>query len=206
MQERKITNRAQRAQETKEKIYESAKYLFGKYAVDEVTINSIVERAGVAKGSFYVHFDSKDTLIASLVSDYVKRVDTDYQTYLASLSDDIKISEVFMLMIGKIADVISETIGCDAMKALYKVHLSKDANTSAALDYNRDVYKIFNYLLTKGIEQGEFRSDISVDTLTRHYIVAFRGICYEWCVRYPNYNLKQQALEHFKICIAGIII
>ena len=36
--------------------------LLGKYPIDAITINNIVESAGVAKGSFYNHFTDKESL------------------------------------------------------------------------------------------------------------------------------------------------
>ena len=43
-----------------------------------------------------------------------------------------------------------------------------------------------------------------MDALTRHLIVAMRGITYEWCVRYPDFNLKEQALAHFQLLLEGL--
>lgn len=200
----KISKRAEKAKETKEKIYKSAKQLFSKYAFDDITINSIVELAGVAKGSFYVHFDSKDALIASFISDYVKKVDADYKTYLESFPADTLASDILILMVEKIADVIMESIGYDSMKTLYKVQLTRDINTEAVMGYNRELYKIFAYVITKGIEQGEFHSELSVDSLTKHFVMAYRGLTYEWCIRYPDFDLKEGAVQYYRILLTGI--
>ena len=40
--------------------------LLGQYSIDAITINNIVEVAGVAKGSFYNHFPDKEALAASI--------------------------------------------------------------------------------------------------------------------------------------------
>ena len=48
--------------------------LFEKYGLEKVNVDSIVEMAGVSKVSFYVHFDSKNSLIAALITDYVNKV------------------------------------------------------------------------------------------------------------------------------------
>lgn len=198
------SNRAEKAKETKEKIYRSAEQLFSKYAFDDITVNSIVELAGVAKGSFYVHFDSKDALIASFISDYVKRVDADYKTYLESFPADTLASEILVLMVGKIADVIVNSIGYDSMKTLYKVQLTRDINTDAVMGYNRELYKIFANIITKGKEQGDFRTEPCVDSLTKHFVMAFRGLTYEWCIRYPDFDLKKEAVQYYRILVTGI--
>ncbi|HYE83800.1 MAG TPA: hypothetical protein VEG39_16750 [Clostridia bacterium] len=79
-------------------------------------------------------------------------------------------------MTGKIADVITGMIDNDNIKALYKAQITKAINTDAVLDYNRELYKMFSGILSKGVQQGEFRAGISVDTHAKHYIMAIRGL------------------------------
>ena len=52
--------RRSKAENTKQKIYKSAEELFSSRAYHEVSVDEIVKLAGVAKGSFYLHFSSKD--------------------------------------------------------------------------------------------------------------------------------------------------
>ncbi len=63
---------------------------------------------------------------------------------------------------------------------------------------------MFGLILSRGFESGEFNSDVPVDVLTRHFMMAIRGITYEWCIRYPNFDYKEQALRHMKLLIDGI--
>ena len=51
----------------KEKIYEAAKSLMAKYGHEAVSIDDIVREAGVARGSFYVYYLSKDDLLVSFI-------------------------------------------------------------------------------------------------------------------------------------------
>lgn len=204
MKKKAIISRKEKAAETKIKIYKSAEQLFDKYGFDNVNINDIVENAGVAKGSFYVHFESKNTLIAALINDYVNKVDMDYRTYLESFSSDTPAPDILISLVGKIADVITSIIGYENMKNLYKVQITKDINTQAVMDYNRDIYKMFQVVISKGVQQGVFRSDLSVDDITKHFMLAYRGLTYEWCIRYPDFDLKEQVLKHFKILLTGI--
>ena len=67
---------------------QSAAKLFKKYGFADVSVDSIVEKAGVSKGTFYVHFDSKDALIVALTADYVNELDFDYKSFLDSFSAD----------------------------------------------------------------------------------------------------------------------
>jgi AcrR family transcriptional regulator len=60
-------NREQRAIETRRKIFAAAAELFGRRGYHETTVAEIAERAGVAKGTFFVHFATKDAVVTELV-------------------------------------------------------------------------------------------------------------------------------------------
>jgi len=197
-------NRKIKANDTKQKIYESAATLFSFEDYNKVSVDSIVKMAGVSKGSFYVHFASKDALVTALTSNYVAKADTDYKNFLDSFSDDVPVGVVLLSLIGKIVDVLIEKIGCEKMRAVYKALIAKDVDTSAVTSYNRELYKMFSDLLERGIRQGEFKSDIPLDLLTMHLMMAIRGITYEWCMRYPDFDYKTQALQHFEIILKGL--
>jgi AcrR family transcriptional regulator len=204
VEKEKKSNRKIRAIETKKKIYETANELFRKYGYENVSVDSIVEAAGVSKGAFYVHFDSKDTLVATVINDYVNEVDLDYKSYIDSFRAETTSSDILISLIGKIADILNYTIGCDQMKSLYKAQITKSVDTNAVMGYTRELYKMFNDIIGKGVQQGEFKKDISVDTLAKHCLIAYRGLTYEWCIRYPDFDLKDQVLKHFEILLTGI--
>ena len=200
-----MKNRNQSAAETRKKIVDSASRLFAENNYDTVSVNDIVEAAGVAKGSFYVHFTSKDALIAALINENVADVDMDYQAFLDTCPEDMPASDVLLALIGKIADVLIEKIGCDKMKAIYKAQITKDVDAQAVMDYNRALYSMFASVLEKGVQKGEFRTELSIHELTRQFLLAIRGITYEWCIRYPDFDYKEQSLLHIGLLIKGIL-
>lgn len=204
LKKEKMSSRKLKAAKTKKKIFETARLLVMKHGIENVSVDSIVEAAAVSKGTFYVHFDSKDALAADLVNDYTKIADMDYKSFLITLSDYKSVLDILVLLAEKISDFIETRIGLDNMRVLYKAHLTKTINTTSAMSYNRELYKLFREILERGIRQGELREDLSVDSLAKHLILAVRGITFEWCIRYPDFDLKEQVLEHFEILLYGL--
>lgn len=204
MNTKKMTNRQIQAVETKKKIYDNAYELFQKYGFKEVSVDDIVKKAGVSKGAFYVHFNSKDSLIADVVTDYVKGLDIDYKNYIESFSDNTNISDILFSFAGKISDILSQRIGCDLMRIIYEAQLAKTISPVPIMGYNRDLYKLFANIIHKGIQQGEFKEELTVEAITKYCVMTIRGAAYEWCVLYPDYNLKEGVMESFKILLAGI--
>ncbi len=204
MKKESMSKRTQKAIETKKKIFEAARYLVTEHGIENVSVDSIVEAVGVSKGAFYVHFESKDALLAALINDYTNIADMDYKIFLATLSDYDSVLDILILLAEKISDFMEFNIGVDNMRALYKAHLTKTINTTSAMSYNRDLYKLFSEVLERGVNQGELREDIPVDSVAKHLILATRGITFEWCIRYPDFNLKEQVLDHYKILLYGL--
>lgn len=204
MKKEPTSTRKQQAVETKKKIFEAARHLATEHGIENVSVDSIVKAAGVSKGAFYVHFESKDALVVALVDDYTNLADMDYKSFLITLSEHKSVLDTLILLAERISDYIEFDIGLDNMRALYKAHLTQTINTASAMSYNRELYKLFSEVLERGVKQGELREDIPVDWLAKHLILAIRGITFEWCIRYPDFNLKEQVIDHYKILLYGV--
>jgi len=191
-------------QRTMRRLFESASALFSKYDFDEVTVDAIVEAAGVAKGTFYLYFESKDALIAAFLFDYISRLDDEYGKHVDSQPEGMSASDLLLSLTEKIADITAGTIGCNRMRTVYKLMLSQNAIAGPIKGYNRSLYEISADIIRRGIESGEFKTSLSADDLAKHYVTAVRGLCYEWYVRYPDFDLKEQALAHIGIMLSGI--
>ncbi len=198
-------NRKLKAEETKRKIYQSAEELFAKEDPKNVSVDTIVKLAGVSKGSFYVHFTSKDALLSALITENVFNLDNEYEHYLDSLSENIPASAMLLSLIGKIAEILTEKIGADKMKAVYKYQLAGDFDVDIVVNYNRNIYSMFRRILERGIDNGEFSSKQPPDILARHMMMAIRGVTLEWCVRSPDFDYKTEALKHFSLILNGLI-
>ncbi|MDO7788292.1 TetR/AcrR family transcriptional regulator [Desulforamulus aquiferis] len=199
-----MNKRKLQATKTKRKIFEAASQLVEEHGIENVSVDSIVEAAGVSKGAFYVHYESKDALIAALVNAYTNIADMDYKSFLISLSDRQSSLDILLLFAERISDFIEFNIGLENMRVLYKAHITKTIDTTSAMDYNRELYKIFVEILEKGVRGGELREDIPVESLAKHLVLAIRGIVFEWCIRYPDFDFKEQIRDHFKILLYGL--
>lgn len=58
-------------QQVRSRIVESARVLFNRHGFEGVTIDSVMEFAGLTRGGFYNHFKSKDKLYSEAVSSFL---------------------------------------------------------------------------------------------------------------------------------------
>ena len=54
-------------QKSREKVLQSATTLFSKLGFDRVSINDVMQHAGMTRGAFYAHFESKEDLYAQAI-------------------------------------------------------------------------------------------------------------------------------------------
>lgn len=62
-----------RAEATRRRILDSAVELFSDLGYGETGLADILQRAGVSKGAFYYHFDSKEAVATAIIEDYCRR-------------------------------------------------------------------------------------------------------------------------------------
>ena len=72
-----------------ELIYDAGKGLFGKFRVKKVSIDMIVEKAWVAKGTFYLYFKNKEELYEQIVENILE-ISSHCMTKKADKIPDIK--------------------------------------------------------------------------------------------------------------------
>lgn len=204
MREKKLDKRKVQGAETKKRLYEIAKKKFEERNFSDVNIEEITNEAGITKGAFYVHFESKDALIAILVADYAARTDMDYKAFVETLPGEMSSSSVLLALADKISDKLLNIFGCKNMTKIYQMLLTGTASTEAIKGYGRELYALVYSILEKGIQRGEFAYSLPLEKLSRHFVMAIRGVSYEWCVRYPDFDLKEQITEHVQLLIEGI--
>ncbi len=85
------TPRTERGRRTLRKLLDAAAEEFGEKGFHEASVSSITRRAGVALGSFYTYFDSKDALFRALVADMSEKVRTSARS---ALSEDMGALEI----------------------------------------------------------------------------------------------------------------
>ena len=81
-----------RRQETRRQLLEAGRALFVERGVENVSIDAITSNAGVAKGSFYNHFESRDALFDALVAQTVERLLEKRSAYSPPLDDPIDLA------------------------------------------------------------------------------------------------------------------
>lgn len=146
------TPRTERGRRTLRKLLDASAIEFGEKGFHEASVSSITRRAGVALGTFYTYFDSKDALFRALVQDMSDNVMSSARSALSADMNALEIEEAALAAFLRFARehkeiyrIIDEAEFVDP--ASYRSHYE----TIAARIGSR---------LKAGADEGAFRDDL----------------------------------------------
>jgi AcrR family transcriptional regulator len=156
----------QRSEETRAKILESSIKLFSDRGFNAASVDDICEEAGVSKGAFYHHFETKQTLFLALLDGWLQTIDTAIKA-----SRDKTAPETFMQMTEAFPYIFGTAGEGLPMFLEFWLHASRDEKIwQASIAPYRRYHKYFTSLIKKGVDEGSF---VDVDPeLTARMIVA----------------------------------
>lgn len=146
------TPRTERGRRTLRKLLDASAIEFGEKGFHEASVSSITRRAGVALGTFYTYFDSKDALFRALVGDMSGNV---MSSARSALTDDMGALEIEEAALAAFLRFAREH------KEIYRI--IDEAEFVDPASYRAHYETIAQRIATRlkaGAEAGEFRSDL----------------------------------------------
>jgi AcrR family transcriptional regulator len=144
-----------RSEETRNRILQSALRLFSETGYDATGVAEICSTAGVSKGAFYHHFETKQAVFLQLLEDWLQQVDADLQT---ALSEAPTVVDGLLGMAARTREVFSAADGRLSILLEFWSQARKDPvvweRTIAPFRRYRDA---FAGIIAKGIEEGSLR-------------------------------------------------
>ena len=142
----------QRSEETQARIVEAAITLFSNRGFSAASVDDICAEAGVSKGAFYHHFESKQALFLALLDGWLKTIDRAIEA-----SRDRTAPETFLAMT-EAFPYLFETAGQGLPMFLeFWLQASRDEKIwQASIAPYRRYHKYFTSLIQKGQEEGSF--------------------------------------------------
>lgn len=193
---KKITKRDMDALETKNKLFNVSLQLFAKYGYDKVTIDDITQYAGVSKGNFYTHFDSKDAVLV----EQFREIDDYYTAAFKQVTPDMGTEDKIMLLVRSMCEYCEDICGLDVIKIVYMNQIGLGQRVKILLNQQRAFYNIIRDIVHKGHIQGYFTMKMTEDEIVEFLARACRNHLYEWCLYDGAMNLKESGKTFFE-CI-----
>jgi AcrR family transcriptional regulator len=142
----------QRSEETRTRIMESAIKLFSSRGFNAASVDDICAEAGVSKGAFYHHFESKQALFLALLDGWLKTIDNAIEA-----SKEKTVPETFLQMTEAFPYIFETAGGGLPMFLEFWLQASRDEKIwQASIAPYRRYHKYFTTLIKKGVDEGSF--------------------------------------------------
>lgn len=191
-----------KSERTKEKIYQTAISLFIEKGYENTTVQEITEKSDVAKGTFFIHFPTKNSILTYLGEQRLDVMKNDLEIELMSISsakDQILKIFDFLAITNEEDKKITKLITLEILKNLYSPDLKNEIEN--LLELNSFIERI----LKKGQKAGEFRKDFSPSQVADILIGMYFFILLKWLAEDGKISLVEEYKARVKIILEGII-
>ncbi len=175
---RRPAPRATRTGDKRERILDAAVRVFAKKGFHATRVSEVAKAAGVADGTIYLYFKSKDQLLVSLFEDRVERLLTFLHTELpATAGASEKLRRIIELQLGllegerDLAEVITVILR-------QSTKLMKEYAAPKFTAYLDAIARV----VADGQASGELRGDVSPHLAARAIFGALDGITMTWAL------------------------
>lgn len=145
----------QRSEETRLRLLEAATSLFSQQGYDATGVAEICARAGVSKGAFYHHFESKQALFLALLDEWLVRLDAAF----ASVRQEAQNVPQAVVRMADMAGGVLASSGVQLSILLeFWMQAYRDPKVwqATASPYHR-YHHYFAALVEEGVRQGSLR-------------------------------------------------
>ena len=145
----------QRSQETRQRLLEAATRLFSQQGYEATGVAEICAIAGVSKGAFYHHFESKQAVFLALLEDWLARLDAAFTTVRQDSSD---VPQAVVRMADMAGGVLASSGVQISIMLEFWMQAYRDPQVweAAAAPYQR-YQQYFAAMVEEGVRQGSLR-------------------------------------------------
>ncbi|WP_182914525.1 TetR/AcrR family transcriptional regulator [Paenibacillus sp. 1011MAR3C5] len=189
-------NREEKKRITEENIIDAAYQLFSSKGYDLTTVADITELAGVAKGTFFNYFRTKDEVLVRIQ----KSLFFSEITQISEQADSPFTPKVLSL-VKELGDSFNGN------RTLVRVSLQQLLSGGSAGTIQGSMQAkvdALTVIFKKAQQAGELTGDIPAEEMSQTALKLYKGTLMDWCTSRVEANLGDQLMEAFRIFTRGI--
>jgi AcrR family transcriptional regulator len=185
----------------RKELIETAEELFRTKGCEETSVSDIVRKVGVAQGTFYYYFESKDDILDAVLDHYLRdHLERTVRDIIADGSKDA---------LQKLQQVISATLSFQTGEKNLIEFLHADRNMVSHQKYMVKVQETFVPLITELVEEGirEGLFDVPYPRETVEYLLAMFTYLHDYAALMrptDSYRNKVKAAEYIAVKVLGL--
>jgi AcrR family transcriptional regulator len=183
-------NREEKKRATRKKIMDTAIELFAEHGYEATTVHQITERAGVAKGTFFNYFDSKEDVFC------------DIQTIWAA-TEFVKLKDKSGPILPHFREFLIELVRLvpytrQLVRALYQSTFSNEKNLLNQLQIMKELKLMLIPIIVEAQKRGEFSSTFPAEMIADQAIQTYLGVLISWGMGMGDDKLNTQMAVSFE--------
>jgi AcrR family transcriptional regulator len=166
-----IGRRERKKEETKRRIYVAALELFHEKGFEHTTVDEITERADVAKGTFFNYFPHKESVLSYLSEEWLARVEETVARPYRSAAE--RITSLFTAVASAYGEnrALTHLVVAAGMEQMFCPEPMQSRSRFTSL---------VNAAIAEGQSAGEFRRDLTSESIFLALGAAFMGTLFWW--------------------------
>lgn len=194
-------DRAKKAAATKEKIFSTAADLIKKKGYANVTVSEICREAGIAKGTFYIYYASKEDIIReSYYSDLGVFVLRGYDLFLEQYPDSDAGARVLCFLTLELE--FAEYAGYELTCLAYAMNLRACVPGPSEHLEKRAFSRVLHQELSDSMDQA--RPGVSADEAFLYLESVVRGVMASWCFSNRGFRLEQEGIHCLELAVESL--
>lgn len=189
-----------RDEEKRKNILDSATKVFADKGFADTKIQDIANESGVAHGTIYLYFKSKDDLFTSIFQENLAEL----ISYIGSeIQKETSSESKFRRMISLQLDIIESN---PDLTKLILIEFPRTGNflNSGNIDVLSDYIDLIGNLLDEGIKEGTFSTGIRTEIAATMIYASMQGVATRWLLDGMGYSLKEIETEIADFLLKGL--
>lgn len=186
---RKLTTRPQPLTDKREAILSAATQIFAQHGFFQSQVADVARAAGVAAGTVYLYFRSKDDILVSLFERTMQAALAEGRAALDGIADARE-------RLRAIAGLHLERLGRDPdLAVVFQVELRQSTKFMQRFSstYLRDYLGLIRDTMAEGQATGRFRRDINPTIAAKVFFGALDEMATNWVLSRRRYSLAAEA-------------
>lgn len=187
----------------RDRILDAATKVFAKRGFFSSQVADVAKKAGVAAGTVYLYFKSKDDLLLSLFDRTMRDAIVEGRAALEALNHAATPVE----RLRHIAHVHLARLGRDRQLAVvFQVELRQSTKFMARLSASslRDYLGLIREVIVDGQRTGQFRADINPTLAAKVIFGALDEMATNWILSERDYHLEEDAEPVMNLLLGGL--
>lgn len=185
-------------------ILDAALAVFAAHGFAGARLDDVARRAGVAKGTLYLHFADKDALFRGLIEDHLTPVLVDADALIAAFPGTTRD------LLGLLIELLTQRVLEAPVQALLRLMIAEGPRfPELAAFYHRQVVTRGLALIRQIVERGLARGEISSDTAARfpQLVIAPAILAVVWNSMFGAFDpldVRQLLAAHRDLLLRGL--